>query len=118
MIMSPDPVLAIALMERFGILEYIIPELREGIDCEQGGAHIFDVFEHLLQALDHAAKKNWSLEVRIAALFHDIGKPKSRRLAPSLLGKAPSKKYTFYGHEVIGARMAQKSWSGSNSQRK
>ncbi len=108
MIMSPDPVLAVALMERFGILEYIIPELREGIGCEQGGAHIFDVFEHLLHALGHAAEKNWPLEVRIAALFHDIGKPKSRRLAPSLLGKAPSKKYTFYGHEVIGARMAQK----------
>ncbi len=99
--MSPDPVLAVALMERFGILDYIIPELREGIGCEQGGAHIFDVFEHLLHALGHAAEKNWPLEVRIAALFHDIGKPRSRR--PGV-----KKAYTFYGHEVIGARMAQK----------
>lgn len=35
----------------------------------------------MLHALEHSADKNWSLEVRLAALFHDIGKPKSRRLA-------------------------------------
>ncbi len=107
-IMSDSPMIGIGLLEKVGLLKYIIPELEEGIGCEQGGAHIFDVFEHLVQALGHAALKKWPLEVRLAALFHDIGKPRSRRLAPSLLGKAPSKKYTFYGHEVIGARMTQK----------
>ncbi len=98
---SPEPMIGIGMLQKFGLLKYIIPELEEGIGCEQGGAHKYNVFEHLLQALQHAADKNWSLEIRIAALFHDIGKPRSRRAG---LKKA----YTFYGHEVIGARMAQK----------
>ena len=90
----------IGLLQKVGLLKYIIPELEEGIGCEQGGAHKYDVFTHCLEALNHAVNKEWSLEVRLAALFHDIGKPKSRRA-----GK--KKEYTFYGHEVIGARMAK-----------
>lgn len=90
----------IGLLQKLGLLKYIIPELEEGIGCEQGGAHIYDVFEHLLGASDHATKKGWPLEVRLSALFHDIGKPRSRR--PGV-----KKAYTFYGHEVIGARMAK-----------
>ena len=58
----------------------------------------------MLHALQHAADKDWPLEVRLAALFHDIGKPRSRRVAEG----SSKKKYTFYGHEVIGARMAKK----------
>ncbi len=100
-IMSPEPMVGIGMLSKFGLLKHIIPELEEGIGCEQGGAHIYDVFEHLLHALGHAADKGWSLEVRLAALFHDIGKPRSRR-------PGEKKAYTFYGHEVIGARMAQK----------
>lgn len=102
MIMSTDPVLAIGLLERSGLLEYIIPELREGIGCEQKGAHIYDVFEHLLHALGHAADKGWPLEIRLAALFHDIGKPRTRRYDTAKY------KYTFFGHEVVGARMTKK----------
>ncbi len=100
-IMSPEPTVGIGMLSKFGLLKHIIPELEEGIGCEQGGVHIYDVFEHLLHALGHAAEKKWSLEVRLAALFHDIGKPRSRR-------PGTKKAYTFYGHEVIGARMAQK----------
>ena len=90
----------IVLLEKLGLLKYIIPELEQGIGCEQGGAHIYDVFEHLLGALAHASNKGFSTEIRLAALFHDIGKPKSRRAGTK-------KAYTFYGHEVIGARMAK-----------
>ncbi len=90
----------IALLQKLKLLQYIIPELEEGIGCKQGGAHIYDVFEHILHALGHAAEKNFSTEIRIAALFHDIGKPRSRR-------PGTKKAYTFYGHEVIGARMAK-----------
>jgi putative nucleotidyltransferase with HDIG domain len=103
-IMSKNPASGILMLQKFGLLKNIIPELEEGINCEQSGEHIYDVWNHLLHALSHAADKNWPLEIRLAALFHDVGKPKSRRLA-SEPGK---KKYTFYGHEVIGARMTKK----------
>jgi putative nucleotidyltransferase with HDIG domain len=87
------------------LLKNIIPELEEEIDCEQFGEHIFNVWDHSLHALQHAANKNWPLEIRLSALFHDIGKPRSRRVvSPS----ASVKKYTFYGHEIIGARMVIK----------
>ncbi len=104
---SPNPAIGVGFLEKTGLLEHIIPELREGIDCEQGGAHIFDVFTHLVQACQHAADKNFAFHVKLAALFHDIGKPRTKRQPPLVLGKPPLKP-TFYGHEVIGARMAQK----------
>lgn len=97
---SNNPVVGVGLIQKLGLLKYIIPELEEAIGCEQKGAHIYDVWEHLLHALDHAATKGWSLEVRLAALFHDIGKPRSRRAGTK-------KEYTFYGHEVIGERIVK-----------
>jgi poly(A) polymerase/tRNA nucleotidyltransferase (CCA-adding enzyme) len=103
-IMSENPAYGIVSLQKLGLLKYIIPELEEGIGCEQGGEHIYDVYEHLLHALKHAGDKNWSLEIRLSALFHDIGKPKTRRLSNSL----HKKKYTFYGHEVVGAKMSIK----------
>ena len=75
-IMSKNPAGGIVMLQKFNLLKNIIPELEEGIGCEQGGEHIYDVWNHLLHALQHAADKNWPLEIRLAALFHDIGKPK------------------------------------------
>ena len=133
-IMSTNPAVGIVMLKKFGLLKNIIPELEEGIGCEQLGEHIYDVWDHLLHALQHAADKNWPLEIRLAALFHDIGKPRTRRVAEPVLtknsgalalgvkktgdprrveflsGQAASakKKYTFYGHEVVGARIVKK----------
>lgn len=104
-IMSENPATGIVMLEKFNLLKNIIPELEEGINCEQGGEHIYDVFGHLLNALQHAADKKWPLEIRLSALFHDIGKPTSRRLAVQGKGK---KQFTFYGHEVVSARMSKK----------
>ncbi len=104
-ILSNDPVIGIGLLSKLGLLKFMIPELEEGIGCEQKGEHIYDVWEHLLHALGHAAEKNWSLEIRLAALFHDIGKPRTRRWDGSKAGGKG--KYTFYGHEVVGARMTK-----------
>jgi tRNA nucleotidyltransferase (CCA-adding enzyme) len=98
---SSNPSTGIGLLSKLGMLQYIIPELEEGIDCVQGGSHIYDVFEHCLQALNHAAEKEFSTHVRLAALFHDIGKPRTRR-------PGQKKAYTFYGHEVVGAKMTKK----------
>lgn len=99
-IMSHNSVVGVVMLQKLGLLKYIIPELEEGIGCEQKGSHIFDVWEHSLHALDNATKKNWSLEIRLSALFHDIGKPRSRR-------KGIKKEYTFYGHEVVGSRIVK-----------
>ncbi len=104
-IMSDNAVIGITLLSKLGLLKYIIPELEEGIGCEQKGEHIYDVWNHLLHALDHAGNKGWSLEIRLAALFHDIGKPKTRRWDGTKAGGKG--KYTFYGHEVVGARMTK-----------
>ena len=99
---SDRPMQALYVAQKLGILKYIIPELEEGIGIDQNQAHSFDVFEHLLRSLQHAADKKWPFEVRLAALLHDVGKPASRRWSDE------KKDWTFHGHEVIGARMAEK----------
>lgn len=93
----------IELCRKFNILKYISPELEKMVGVAQGGAHVYDVWEHSLRALQYAADENWNLEMRLAALFHDIGKPKSRRE-----GEVGKKEWSFYGHEVVGARMTEK----------
>jgi poly(A) polymerase/tRNA nucleotidyltransferase (CCA-adding enzyme) len=98
---SPTPMQGIVLLERLGLLDYILPELKDSIGCEQGGAHAFDVYEHILRTLQAAADKGFSTELRLACLFHDIAKPATRRTG----GK--NKEYTFFGHEVVGARMTK-----------
>ena len=101
-ILSDSPAAGIDMLQKTGLLHFIAPEFEEGIDCEQKGAHIYDVYNHLLHALQHAADKGFSLGVRLAALFHDIGKPATRRYDRN------KDKYTFFGHEVVGARMTKK----------
>lgn len=98
---SPRPLTALYMAHRMGILSYIMPELVEAVGIEQNQAHSFDVFEHLLRSVQHAADKGWDLEIRLAALLHDIGKPATRRWSDE------KKDWTFYGHEVVGARMAK-----------
>lgn len=102
LINSDTPMQGIVLMEKLGLMEYIIPELTEGIGCMQGGTHDYDVYEHNLRTLQAAADKGYSTEMRLAGLLHDIAKPRTRREG----GK--NKRYTFFGHEVVGARMAKK----------
>lgn len=99
-LMSKQPLQAIYVAQKLGILKYVVPQLEEGIGVDQNQAHSFDVFEHLLRSLQCAADKNWPLEVRLAALFHDIGKPATRRWSDE------KKDWTFHGHEVVGAKMS------------
>ncbi len=100
LLMSDTPLQGIVMMERLGLLKYVIPELLEGIGCDQGGAHAFDVYEHNLRTCQAAADKEYPLFMRYAALLHDVAKPRTR-------GKGKHKEYSFYGHEVVGARMAK-----------
>jgi len=101
-IMSPSPKKGLDLARKFHVLHFISPELEASCGIEQGGIHQYDVFEHLVRSLQHTADKNWPLEVRLAALFHDIGKPPTRRAG------VKNDKWTFYGHEVVGTKMAKK----------
>lgn len=105
-ISSPKPMKALALAQSMGILEFICPELGQGVGVEQNQAHSFDVFEHNLRSLQHAADKGWSFDVRLAALFHDIGKPKTRRWSDD------KHDWTFYGHDVVGAKITRKALEG------
>lgn len=98
---TDTPMQGLLFMEKLGLLEQFLPELTRAIGCEQGGAHAYDVYEHLLRTLQAAADKHFSLHMRLAALFHDIAKPPTRRVG----GK--NKQYTFFGHEVVGARMTK-----------
>jgi tRNA nucleotidyltransferase (CCA-adding enzyme) len=87
----------ILLLEEAGLLQYIVPELREGIDVGQNLHHIYTVWEHNTRALKYTTEKKYSLAVRLGALFHDIGKPRTKR--------GDGKYSTFYGHDVVGGRM-------------
>jgi len=96
LIMSDEPKRGIEMLEDSGILKHFIPELEKGIGVTQNQAHAFDVWEHLLRSLQHAADKKWDLEIRLAALFHDIAKPQTKGVSRET-GQA-----TFYGHEMKG----------------
>lgn len=98
---SEHPMMGMFLMERLGILREIIPEFEKGLDMEQNQAHAFTVWEHLLRALEYAAEKNLPFHVKLAALFHDIGKPYTREWSKK------NRDWSFHGHEVVGARLTK-----------
>jgi poly(A) polymerase/tRNA nucleotidyltransferase (CCA-adding enzyme) len=99
-LMTPRAAKGIILLEELGLLEFVLPELRDGIGCGQNKHHIYTVFEHNIRALDYAAKQNYSLEVRMASLLHDVGKPRVK--------SGDGENSTFYQHEYVGAKMAVK----------
>lgn len=101
MLMSKNPMEALLVAQDLNVLKFIAPQLEEAIGVEQNQAHAFDVWTHLLKSLQHAADKEWPLHIRLAALFHDISKPETRR-------KSKTGEWTFYGHEVVGARRTKK----------
>lgn len=98
---SPHPKRALETAQDLGVLAQFMPELEDGVGVEQNQAHDFTVWEHLLRSLQAAADKGFPTHVRLAALFHDIGKPQSRRYSKD------TQDYTFYGHEVVGARITR-----------
>ncbi len=99
---SDQPMEAIVLAEQFGILEFVSPELSRAVGIEQNKTHSYGVFEHLLRSLQHAADKKFNLEIRLAALFHDISKTETRRHSDE------KDDWSFHGHEVVGSRVTKK----------
>lgn len=96
-ILSPRASEGITMLETTGLLQHILPELREGIDVTQNLHHIYTVWEHNILALKTCPSKK--LSVRLAALLHDVGKPRSKR--------GDGKYATFYNHDHIGARITR-----------
>ncbi len=98
-IMTPQAAWGVELLRRYGLLQYIIPELLEGVEVGQNKHHIYTVWEHNLRALAYAVSKNYSLEIRLGSLLHDVGKPRTKA--------GEGENSTFYQHEYVGARMTR-----------
>ncbi|MEW5795523.1 MAG: HDIG domain-containing metalloprotein [Candidatus Zixiibacteriota bacterium] len=95
--LAEKPSRGFQLMHESGLLREILPELESGIGVDQpGGYHAYDVYEHTLRCIDACDKR---LRLRLAALFHDIDKPRTKRLTDDGA--------TFYGHETLGAETAR-----------
>lgn len=100
LIMSDNPMLGLGMLEKLALLSHISRALQGMVGVSQETqAHKYDVFEHSVRSLQHAADKKYPLELRLAALFHDVAKPHTKKMVK---GKA-----TFFGHEVVGARVTR-----------
>ncbi|MGH7240360.1 MAG: CCA tRNA nucleotidyltransferase, partial [Candidatus Saccharimonadales bacterium] len=97
-IMADNAAEGIDLLRKLNLLKFILPELQENYGVGQNKHHIYDCYTHALKALEFTAKNNFSLQVRLAALLHDVGKPRVKQ------GEGVNS--TFYNHEVVGAKMA------------
>lgn len=134
MLVTPRPSMAFRLLDEAGLLRTILPQIDalKGVETLEGRGHK-ENFSHTLEVLDNVAAEEaaaiaegrlqdfspaedgdgWvgtprtapNLWLRWAALLHDVGKPASKRFAPG-------QGWTFHGHEVIGARMVPKIFSG------
>ena len=92
------PSRAFEIMKDHGMLAISAPEMLESVGCEQNRYHAFDVWGHAMACLDAAPPQP---VLRVAALLHDIGKPRSRAFSDK------TNDYTFYEHERIGAEMVE-----------
>lgn len=97
-ILSDSPSEGIEMLHEAGLLRSILPELELGIGVGQNLHHIYTVWEHNLRAL--ATVPSQKLDVRLAALLHDVGKPHTKR--------GDGYRSTFYNHDHVGARIAEK----------
>ncbi|MDD3051940.1 MAG: CCA tRNA nucleotidyltransferase, partial [Candidatus Cloacimonetes bacterium] len=94
-LLSNRPADGIRLLFKLDLIDYLIPELREIENLEQNNYHCYDALEHSLQVLD---KTKATIELRLAALLHDIGKKRTY---------SKDKHIHFYNHEKTGAEMCK-----------
>lgn len=99
-LMSDAPMEALEELRQLGLLSHFLPELEEGYGVGQNKHHIYTVWEHNVRSLQYAARQKQDLIVRLASLLHDVAKPRVKQ------GEGPDS--TFYGHQVVGAKMTKK----------
>jgi tRNA nucleotidyltransferase (CCA-adding enzyme) len=99
-IMSDNGEESIRQMQSVGLIKALIPELEAGVGIAQNKNHIYEVFDHNVRALGVAIKKGYRLELRLAALFHDIAKPHTK--------EGEGVDATFYNHDAEGSKMSKK----------
>jgi putative nucleotidyltransferase with HDIG domain len=87
------PSIGFEVMREGEVLPHVFPEIAEGIGVKQNEYHRYDVYEHTLKTLDAAPEGD--LVVRLAALLHDVAKPRTKDGGH------------FYGHESLGAELTR-----------
>lgn len=97
MLAGPAPAESLADLMRLGLLDQFWPEFADGIGMEQGTYHHLDVWGHTLEVVRQARPDPW---IRLACLFHDVGKPRTRTVEPD-------GRIRFFGHEKVGEAMAR-----------
>jgi putative nucleotidyltransferase with HDIG domain len=97
-LLSKKPGDGLRLLKNSGLLAEIMPEMLPGVGMGQKGHHIYDVWDHELEALNNCQSKNPI--TRLATLLHDVGKP-------TVMKEVEGEK-TFHNHEVVGSRIAVK----------
>ncbi len=99
MLEAAQPSLSIRLLDEAGVLALVRPEV--SALKERATQHpCKELFDHTLKTLDNAARRTKSVPVRLAALVHDIGKPKTLRVEQGVV--------SFHRHEFVGERMAER----------
>ena len=108
-LVSPVPSYGISLLKNTGLLQMIFPELVAlSVRDEHDGIGHKDVFEHTLKVVDNVRKETDDLWTLYGALFHDIGKPKSKQWSDV------ENNWTFNNHEFYGEKMIPNIFSRVN----
>jgi tRNA nucleotidyltransferase/poly(A) polymerase len=92
---APKPSVGLEILRNTGVLAHLWPELLEGVEVDQNDWHAYDVYRHNLATLDAAPAGD--LTLRLAALLHDVAKPRTVSPRPDGRGNA------FHQHEYVGA---------------
>jgi len=95
-LLSDSPADGMRLLKNSKLLEEIMPEILSGVDMKQKGHHIYDVWNHSLEALNNC--QSHDPITRLATLLHDVGKP--------VVATGEGESRTFHNHEVVGSRIA------------
>ena len=99
---SPKPSVGLVILQETGLMKLIFEEIDAMYGIDQTPEwHHKDIFFHTMQVVDNAAKLTEKMEIRFAALVHDIAKPTTRRVDKK-------KGYTFHGHDAVGEKILDK----------
>ncbi len=106
--LAERPSVGFCIMRDTGILKYVFPELHKTVGVEQGKKLANDdVFLHTMRVLDASRSDKaiplaGDMELMLAALFHDVGKPRTKRFDKA------KQRLTFYGHQTLSRKLAEK----------